>query len=277
MRLPWLCPVRRHGERTRSFGCRFPRFADRMRLLPVEGVLQFFAKVSVMTIAIALAALPLYAAAQTSGPQAIYKVDTKQKVVALTFDISWGEKIPDPVLDVLAEKNVTKATFFLSSPWAQKHQDIVKRIQMMGFEIGSHGHKHDNYSQHNDQWIREQVKKAEDILYEITGERPRLIRTPNGDFNQRVLNVLHGMGYRVIQWDTDSLDWMKPGVDKIVQRVLTRVHPGDIILMHASDSCPHTPAALPIIIDELRKRGYEFVTVSELIEIGEREKQKSTP
>lgn len=198
-------------------------------------------------------------------PAAIYKVDTDKKVLALTFDISWGEKTPEPVLDVLQKKGVTKATFFLSGPWTQTHPEIAKRIKEMGFEIGSHGHKHDNFSAYPDAWIRDQVTKAETAIYDVTGVRTRLIRTPNGDFNKRVLATLQQMGYKVIQWDTDSLDWKNPGVDKIVNRVLTRAHPGDIILLHASDSCKQTVEALPRIIDGLRSKGYTFVTVSELI------------
>jgi peptidoglycan/xylan/chitin deacetylase (PgdA/CDA1 family) len=88
---------------------------------------------------------------------------------------------------------------------------------------------------------------------------------PNGDFDKRVLQVASDLGYKVIQWDTDSLDWKNIGVDNIVKRVTTKAHPGDIVLLHASDSCKQTHEALPIIIDELRRQGYEFVTVSELI------------
>lgn len=73
------------------------------------------------------------------------------------------------------------------------------------------------------------------------------------------------LGYKVIQWDTDSLDWKNIGVDNIVNRVTSKAHPGDIVLLHASDSCKQTHEALPQIIDKLRSQGYEFVTVSELI------------
>lgn len=73
------------------------------------------------------------------------------------------------------------------------------------------------------------------------------------------------MGYSVIQWDTDSKDWINPGVDKIVDNVVSQAHPGDIILLHASDSCKQTHEALPIIIDKLRNNGYDFATVTELI------------
>jgi peptidoglycan/xylan/chitin deacetylase (PgdA/CDA1 family) len=70
----------------------------------------------------------------------------------------------------------------------------------------------------------------------------------------------------VIQWDTDSLDWMNKGVDNIIQRVVSKAHPGDIVLMHASDSCKQTHEALPVIIDQLRAKGYEFVTITEMLQ-----------
>ena len=198
-------------------------------------------------------------------PAAIYSVPTNKNVVALTFDISWGDKRYEPILNVLKEKNVTKATFFISAPWGQSHPDIVKKIQDAGYEIGSHGHKHDNYSKLSDEEIHKQISTAHEILSDLTGKQPNLIRLPNGDFDKRVLRIAEELQYKVIQWDTDSLDWMNIGTDKIVNRVVTRAHPGDIILLHASDSAQQTHLALPAIIDQLREKGYDFVSVSELI------------
>ncbi|WP_035100084.1 polysaccharide deacetylase family sporulation protein PdaB [Aneurinibacillus terranovensis] len=198
-------------------------------------------------------------------PHAIYKVNTKEKKLALTFDISWGEQRTGPILDILEKKGVKKATFFLSSPWSETHPEIVKRIKDMGFEIGSHGHKHVNYSSLSDEEIKTQIGKADAILKNLTGASPKLIRTPNGNFDQRVLKTASSMGYTVIQWDTDSKDWLNPGTEQIVANVTKKAHPGDIILLHASDTCKQTHIALPIIIDQLRQKGYEFVTVSELL------------
>ncbi|MED1796288.1 polysaccharide deacetylase family sporulation protein PdaB [Brevibacillus nitrificans] len=230
-------------------------------------------QVLIITAAILMAAGIGYAEQDTisafaggsQAPQAIYKVDTKEKKIALTFDISWGESRTVPILDILKAKNVTKSTIFLSSPWSQRHPEIVKRIKEDGFEIGSHGHKHDNYSKYTDEEIRSQIGKADTILTEMTGKKPNLIRMPNGDFDKRVLQIAGDMGYTVIQWDTDSKDWTNPGTENIINNVLSKAHPGDIILMHASDSCKETHLALPVIIDKLRQQGYEFVTVSELI------------
>lgn len=202
-------------------------------------------------------------------PAAVYNVITDQKVIALTFDISWGEKRAEPIIDILQQKEVAGATFFLSSPWGKAHPDIVKKISDAGYEIGSHGHKYDNYSSFDDEEIRRQIRAAHAILTDLTGKAPRLIRLPNGDFDQRVLRIADELGYTVIQWGTDSLDWMNPGKDAIVKRVVKQAHPGDIVLLHASDSSRQTHEALPEIIDQLRNKGYRFVSVSELLAIAE--------
>lgn len=200
-----------------------------------------------------------------NGPSAVYSVPTEKKQIALTFDISWGEKRTEPILNILKEKDVKNVTFFLSAPWSKSHPDLVKKIVDSGYEIGSHGYKHDNYSKLSDEEIRKQITTAHSILSEVTGKQPNLIRMPNGDFDKRVLRIANELNYTVIQWDTDSLDWKNLGVDDIVNRVVTKAHAGDIVLLHASDSVRQTHEALPVIIDKLRADGYEFVTVSQLL------------
>lgn len=198
-------------------------------------------------------------------PTAIYKVATEKKMVALTFDISWGNKVPEPVLDILEKQKVTKATFFLSGPWTLRHQETVKRIRKMGYEIGNHGNLHKDFSNYPNSWIRQQVGLSEKAIQQVCGVKTKLIRTPNGDFDSRVVKCLNDMGYTVIQWNTDSLDWKNPGASAITDRVLKRAVPGDIILMHASDSSKQIVDALPKVLAGLRAKGYQFVTVSELL------------
>jgi polysaccharide deacetylase family sporulation protein PdaB len=199
---------------------------------------------------------------------AIYKVQTDEKVAALTFDISWGTKVPGPVLDILKEKNV-KSTFFLSGPWVEKHPEFPSRIAAEGHEIGSHGNEHVNYSELTPEGIKKNVMTAHESIKKVTGVEPNLIRTPNGDWNDMVLKTLNDLGYISIKWSDDSLDWKKErSVQQIIDRVLEKIHPGAIILMHASDTCDRTPEALPAVIDGLRGKGYKLVTVSELLKYG---------
>ncbi|CAG7647289.1 hypothetical protein PAESOLCIP111_05353 [Paenibacillus solanacearum] len=200
-------------------------------------------------------------------PAAVYSVQTEKKLIALTFDISWGDKRTEPILKILEDKGIKKATFFLSSPWASSHPEIVKHIKDGGWEIGSHGHKHVNYSSLTDEEIKTQIQTAHKVLSDVTGKAPNLLRLPNGDFDKRVLRIAHDMNYTVVQWDTDSQDWLNKGTETIINRVVDKAHPGDIVLMHASDSSKQTHEALPVIIDKLRAKGYEFVTVSELMKL----------
>lgn len=234
------------------------------RILTVSAIVALF-----MAVLFAVSGQTRVFAAELKKPAAIYKVNTDKKVVALTFDISWGNKVPEPALEVLKKENVKKATFFLSGPWTARHPEIVKKIKAMGYEIGNHGNLHKDFSNYPDSWIREQVSLSEKSIYQVTGVRTRLIRTPNGDFNPRVLRCLNNMGYSVIQWNTDSLDWKNPGTANIVNRVVNRAVPGDIILMHASDSSKQIVEALPQILDGLRAKGYQFATVSELINMAD--------
>ncbi|MDI6710616.1 MAG: polysaccharide deacetylase family sporulation protein PdaB [Thermoanaerobacterales bacterium] len=203
----------------------------------------------------------------TSHSRIVYKVRTQEKVAALTFDISWGDKTVGPVLDTLKKENV-KCTFFLSGPWAVKHPDIPKRIAADGHEIASHGYRHENYSQMSDKTIAEEIGKTHEILKDLTGQSPKLIRTPNGDWNERVLDAIAGTGYTAVQWSVDSLDWKRTGAEAMRERILRLIHPGAVILMHASDSAEHTPEALPMVIKGLKEKGYKLVTVSELLKYG---------
>lgn len=197
----------------------------------------------------------------------IFEVQTEEKVLALTFDISWGTKTPAPVLDILKEQQV-KATFFISGPWTEKYPEIPRRIAAEGHEIGSHGYQHINLSTLPFLEIKSEIMKAHSSIHKVTNCSPSLIRTPNGDYDNDVILAAEDCGYRVIQWGTDSLDWKNPGIDAIIQRVLNRAHSGDIILMHASDTCQQTAEALPQVINGLREKGYRFVTVSELLQLG---------
>ncbi|MEG6512464.1 polysaccharide deacetylase family sporulation protein PdaB [Desulforamulus ruminis] len=205
--------------------------------------------------------------ATTAKKYAIYKVKTDKKVAALTFDISWGTEVPGPVLDILKKNNI-KATFFISGPWAVKHPEFPKRIVAEGHEVASHGEEHVNLSEYSKEEIKKNISTAHQKIKEVTGVEPRLIRTPNGDWNDLVLTTAEELNYRVIQWSADSLDWKKPGVEAITSRVLKKVQPGAIILMHASDTCIQTPDALPGVLEGLKKQGYQLVTVSELLTMG---------
>lgn len=196
------------------------------------------------------------------------EVPTTKKDLALTFDISWGTVMPPKVLSIL-EREKVPATIFISGPWALQYPEVIQRIHHDGLEIESHGWKHVNYSQLSTPQIAENIRQADAALKSLVPVTPRFLRPPNGDYNRRVSEVADSLGYRLVIWGTDSVDWMNPGIDRIISRVVKRAHPGDIILMHASDTCKQTDLALPTILKDLRGKGYRFLTLKNLLKESE--------
>lgn len=200
----------------------------------------------------------------------IYSANVTSSSVALTFDISWGENTAEPILDILKKENI-HATFFLSSPWAEKHQDLVKRIHEDGHEIGSHGNRHIDLNTLSPNEIKKELLTAQNVLENITGQKIGLLRTPNGAYDNSVIQISHQLGYQVIQWSVDSLDWKRPGPAAVVNNVINGIRPGmgvkpgAIILFHASDSAPDTIEALPTVIQRLKEKGYQLMPVGELL------------
>lgn len=195
----------------------------------------------------------------------IYNVPTRQRMLALTFDIAHGNHVPVQLLSLMKKKGVKKATFFLTGKWVQRNPDIAKQIQKMGYEIASHGHRHEDYTSHSNAWIEREVKAAKRAIFGATGIKTNMIRTPSGDLDSRVIRKLLSLKQMIVQWDTDSLDWKFTNVKKIVRRVIPHIHPGAIVLLHGCDPWTQTLKALPIILDGIKKKGYTLVTVSELL------------
>jgi polysaccharide deacetylase family sporulation protein PdaB len=201
----------------------------------------------------------------TAEATAIYKAETNEKKIALTFNISWGEEKATEILDVLKEHEINNATFFLSASWAERHPDIVERIVKDGHEIGNHGYRYENYPQWEDDKIRKDIQRAHQTLFDLTNKTPKLLRPPNGNFDKRVLKIAEAQKYKLVHWSVDSKDYGNPGIEQIITNVMSNVTGGDIVLFHASDRVKQTQKALPPIIDKLRNKGYDFVSVSELI------------
>jgi len=207
-----------------------------------------------------------YATASKNFP--VFYVQTRQKAVALTFDISWGTKTPPLVLDVLARMN-QKATFFLSGPWSMRYPEVVKAIQSAGHEIASHGDKHINLSQVDNRGIADNISSAHTVLRSVAGVEARFFRPPNGDYDDKVVQTARQLGYETVIWAVDSLDWKNPGVGTMISRVTKTSFPGAIILFHASDSSKETHLALPEVITALRNAGYTIVPLGQLWQMGE--------
>jgi len=193
----------------------------------------------------------------------IYSVDCQDKKCSITFDCAWGaDDIPE-ILDILDRYNA-KGTFFIVGLWAEKFPDMVKLISERGHTVANHGYSHAHMAQLPESKIEEEIERCTDTLEKITGERTNLFRPPYGEYNAATIKTAKKLGYFTIQWDVDSLDW-KPEItpESIISRVINKTKPGSILLFH--NDTKHTAEVLPVILQQLKSKGFTFVPVSELI------------
>jgi len=192
----------------------------------------------------------------------IYSVDTDEKKIAISFDCAWGNEHTRPILDILDQYDV-KTTFFMVRFWAVKFPEDVLEIHNRGHEIGNHSSTHPNMSSLSAEEITKELKGAEEVIESITGQKPIVFRPPFGAYSNCLIETCEDLGYYVIQWDVDSLDWKNITAAQIVDRVTRNVKPGSIVLFH--NNAEHVEKYLPAILDRLKSEGYEIVPVGDLI------------
>lgn len=192
----------------------------------------------------------------------IYSVETTKKQIAISFDCAWGTDYTDSLLQTMQEENV-KCTFFMVEFWAKKYPDYVKKIDLMGHEIGTHSSTHPYMSRLSKEDIIKELSNSSNVITQLTGKPVEVFRPPYGDYNDLLIQTATDLNLYVIQWDVDSLDWKDLSADEIYNRVVKRVKKGSIVLFHNNGK--HTAKALPRIIKELKGQGYEFVPIGQLI------------
>jgi len=192
----------------------------------------------------------------------ICSVHVPDKRIALTFDAGWGEDYIEEILGVLKRYDV-KATFFLTGAWVNKHPGLVKAIHDYGHEIGNHSTNHVRMSGLSKNTIINEIKSTEKKIFDIIKANTKVFRPPFGDYDNRMVNSVLGLGYSVIKWDVDSKDWQQLDREEISREVVSNVSNGSIVLFHTNIA--NTPGALSFIIEELREEGYVFMKLSELL------------
>ena len=207
---------------------------------------------------------------QASAEEAYGKVycrNTKcEGKIALTFDDGPHPRYTKEILSILEEYHVT-ATFFIIGVNAKNYPADLQRIIDSGCEIGNHTYSHLPIKKLSERELQKEILQCEETIYQLCGLRPRVFRPPEGMMNDTLKGLLSQMQYQIVLWSIDTMDWALTPSSEIYRNVSSKIHSGDIILMHDYVSGGNTTCqALRKIIPELLARGYEFVTVSELIQ-----------
>jgi peptidoglycan/xylan/chitin deacetylase (PgdA/CDA1 family) len=208
----------------------------------------------------------------SSGP-------TDKRLVALTFDDGPKPERITPILDILDRYQV-KASFFVVGKMAEKNPDLVLRMTQSGDDVCNHSYSHPNLKLLSSDDVRLELSKTSDIIEKVTGSRPRFFRPPGGNYDDSIVTTAGDLGMTTALWNINAEDftYIKPLRDlgappresfnrhsdlEIHELVMRHVRNGSIILFHAGG--PETQRALPKLITELKAKGFQLVTLSELV------------
>ncbi|NET61164.1 MAG: polysaccharide deacetylase family protein [Symploca sp. SIO2E6] len=196
---------------------------------------------------------------------------TGEKVIALTFDDGPWPKTTNEILYILNKNNI-KATFFFIGRNVQTFPHLAKLVAEHGHAVGNHSWSHP-YHQHSPAAAAQQIDRTTELIYKLTGIKTTMFRPPGGHLKNGLVAYAHSKKYVNVMWSADSKDYAVSS-PRLLKNVLNQSSPGGIVLMHdGGGNRMGTVYALPEMINQLRKQGYKFVTVPELMEMREKELQ----
>jgi peptidoglycan/xylan/chitin deacetylase (PgdA/CDA1 family)/glycosyltransferase involved in cell wall biosynthesis len=193
--------------------------------------------------------------------------------IALTFDDGPNEPYTSQVLKILQQYRI-KATFFMIGQNARRYPETCRRIVAAGNAVGNHSYHHlKSLCLRRGKTVARDIEMAHQAIYECTGFEPTLFRPPHGFRSPWLMRTVRNLGYRVVTWDNMTSDWnAEKSGDEIILAILGRAKPGGVIVLHdgrdtkLSYDRSHMLQALPFVIETLLERGFEFVTIPELLE-----------
>lgn len=198
-------------------------------------------------------------------PLIVWRVDSPSagKVVSLTFDDGPWPGQTQAILDILKREGV-RATFFEIGQEVAVHPDLSRMVLADGMALGNHTQTHVLLGRLPHAPVYKEIADAQGSIKKATGFTPHWFRPPGGSMSATVYQVAAKLGVRPVLWSVDPNDWTRPPVSVIVTRVLSHVHPGAVVLMHDGGGIrTNTIAALPTIIDALKRQGYTFLTLDQ--------------
>lgn len=224
------------------------------------GVLLTMLSLVILTVLV-LSVFRYYTETQPVFGGPIYKGSKESKGIALTCNVDWGgEYLPD-MLKILDAAGI-KAAFFITGRWAENNSELLKLISDSGHIIGNHGYSHNDHSKLDYSQNLSEIQRTQGIIEEIIGKTPEYFAPPSGAYNKDTVRACEDLGCKVIMWSIDTIDWKKDGTERIIARVDKKMHGGGIVLMHPTDQ---TLEALPTIIKNIRDRGFEILSLEDLV------------
>jgi peptidoglycan/xylan/chitin deacetylase (PgdA/CDA1 family) len=194
------------------------------------------------------------------------RLPTRDRRLALTFDDGPNPEATPRILDTLSAEQVP-AAFFLLGRHVERHPELARRIAAEGHALGNHGFHHRKLHTRGPRYVRQDLEMGTAAIAEATGQRPMFFRAPHGFRSPWVTPIAASLGQRTVGWTLGVWDSDRPGAEEIARRAIDGSSPGSIFLLHDGDAYNpigdrrQTADALPRIIQTLRERGFEFVSL----------------
>jgi len=208
-----------------------------------------------------------YRLLQPTFPKCLWCGSGEHKTIALTFDDGPHPQYTPQVLAVLDRYQIT-ASFFWLGACVNRSPDVAKAVSDRGHWIGLHGYDHRSFIRLSPVDLKASLEKTQTAIYsacDILPTKVRDVRPPNGLFTPQTLNLFSQWQYRPVMWSVVPEDWARPGVNKVVRRVIQQVKSGSLIVLH-DGACggQDVAATIQILIPQLLQQGYQFVTIETL-------------
>lgn len=191
----------------------------------------------------------------------IYNGNRGSNKVSLMINVYWGTEYIEDMLDVLDSYN-TKTTFFVGGTWAEKEPEILQEIVSRGHEIASHGYFHKDHEYLSYDQNYDEIKANHALIKALTGLEMNLFAPPSGSFNKSTISSAKDLGYKVIMWSKDTIDWRDKDANTIFSRATSEIKGGDLILAHPTEC---TLKALPLILEYYKLNNLVCTTVSDCL------------
>jgi probable sporulation protein (polysaccharide deacetylase family) len=206
--------------------------------------------------------IPYSGSAEEFRQHRMYKGNENSTYVALLINVAWGGDELSEMLDILDEHQV-QASIFFEGKFADNNRELVLEVFNRGHIVGNHSYSHPaDWLSFSYAGFEEEIVRTNEILASITGEQVQYFAPPGGAFTDDTVQAAYDQGMYTILWSADSIDWRGEPANVLVNRVMTRIGPGGLILTHPK---PETVIALPEIIERIRNEGYEFRSIDEIV------------
>ncbi|OLS42117.1 polysaccharide deacetylase family protein [Bacillus sp. MRMR6] len=191
----------------------------------------------------------------------IYKGHPDKPMVTFIINVAWGNEYLSDILATL-KKNQVYASFFLEGNWVKKNPELAKMIVSAGHEVGNHSYSHPDMSRLTAGQAREQIVKTNEVIEAATGKKSIWFGPPSGSYREETVKIAAELDMKTVLWTVDTVDWRKPTPDTLINRVISKIDNGSMVLMHPTES---TVKSLDRLIALIKEKNLKIGILTDLM------------